>query len=119
MALRSFVGGGSVPLGPLFEDSNNLNDAVKREELARAALSVGDVTTDQLDALVSDINTAVITAEKANVRSKASLKSEVVTSAEMGEIYKVLGKKGDWVQLGYYDNSSPLGWIRHDLVFGE
>ena len=69
--------------------------------------------------LVSDINTAVITAEKANVRSKASLKSQVVTSAEMGEIYKVLGKKGDWVQLGYYDNSSPVGWIRHDLVFGE
>ena len=69
--------------------------------------------------LVSDINTAVITAEKANVRSSASLKSQVVTSAEMGEIYKVLGKKGDWVQLGYYDNSSPVGWIRHDLVFGE
>ena len=69
--------------------------------------------------LVSDINTAVITADKANVRSKASLKSQVVTSAEMGEIYKVLGKKGDWVQLGYYDNSSPVGWIRHDLVFGE
>ena len=27
MALRSFVGGGAVPLGPLFEDSANLNDA--------------------------------------------------------------------------------------------
>lgn len=56
MALRSFVGGGSAPLGPLFEDSDNLNDAVKREELARAALSVGDVTTDELNALVREIN---------------------------------------------------------------
>jgi cell wall-associated NlpC family hydrolase len=56
MALRSFVGGGAVPLGPLFEDSANINDAVKREELARVALSAGDVTTDELDALVSDIN---------------------------------------------------------------
>lgn len=56
MALRSFVGGGSVPLGPLFEDTENLNDAVKREELARVALSAGDVTTDELDALVDDIN---------------------------------------------------------------
>jgi cell wall-associated NlpC family hydrolase len=56
MALRSFVGGGSVPLGPLFEDSENLNDAVKRDELARVALSAGDVTTDELDALVADIN---------------------------------------------------------------
>ena len=69
--------------------------------------------------LVSDINTAVITAEKVNIRSSGSLKSQVVTNAEMGEIYRVLGKKGDWVQLGYYDNSSPVGWIRHDLVFGE
>ncbi len=50
--------------------------------------------------LVSDVNTAVVTADKANVRSRATLKSQVVTSAEMGEIYKVLGKKGDWVQLG-------------------
>ena len=56
MALRSFVGGGSVPLGPLFEDSENLNDAVKREELARVALSAGDVTTDEFEALVADIN---------------------------------------------------------------
>jgi cell wall-associated NlpC family hydrolase len=56
MALRSFVGGGTVPLGPLFEDSENLNDAVKRDELARVALSAGDVTTDELDSLVADIN---------------------------------------------------------------
>jgi cell wall-associated NlpC family hydrolase len=55
MALRSFVGGGGAPLGPLFEDSANLNDALKREELAKVALSAGDVTTDELDALVADI----------------------------------------------------------------
>ena len=55
MALRSFVGGGAAPLGPLFEDSENLNDALQREELAKVALSAGDVTTDQLDALVSQI----------------------------------------------------------------
>jgi len=56
MALRSFVGGGSVPLGPLFEDSENLNDAVKRDELVRVALGAGDVTTDEVDAQVADIN---------------------------------------------------------------
>lgn len=56
MALRSFVGGGGVPLGPLFEDSADINDAVKREELARVALSAGGATTDELDALVDDIN---------------------------------------------------------------
>jgi peptidoglycan DL-endopeptidase CwlO len=56
MALRSFVGGGSVPLGPLFEDSENLNDAVKRDQLARVALSAGDITTDELHAFVAEIN---------------------------------------------------------------
>lgn len=56
MALRSFVGGGGAPLGPLFEDAANMNDALKREELAKVALSAGDVTTDELDALVADIN---------------------------------------------------------------
>jgi peptidoglycan DL-endopeptidase CwlO len=55
MALRSFVGAGAAPLGPLFEDSDNLNDALQREELAKVALSTGDVTTDELDALVADI----------------------------------------------------------------
>lgn len=39
--------------------------------------------------LVSDINTAVITAEKVNIRSSGSLKSQVVTNAEMGEIYQI------------------------------
>ena len=52
MALRSFVGGGAAPLGPLFEDSTNLNDVLQRDELARIALSAGDVTSDELDAMV-------------------------------------------------------------------
>jgi cell wall-associated NlpC family hydrolase len=80
MALRSFVGGGSVPLGPLFEDSENLNDAVKREELARVALSAGDVSTDELDALVDDIND-----EKealADKREQADQLAESLTDAQ-------------------------------------
>jgi len=80
MALRSFVGGGSVPLGPLFEDSENLNDAVKRDELARVALSAGDVTTDELDALVDDIND-----EKdalANKREQADALAASLTDAQ-------------------------------------
>jgi cell wall-associated NlpC family hydrolase len=55
MALRSFVGSGTAPLGPLFEDSADLNDALQREELAKVALSAGNVTTDELDALVDTI----------------------------------------------------------------
>ena len=56
MALRSYVGGGAAPLGPLFEDSSNLSDGIQRDELARVALSAGDVTSDELDALVSDLD---------------------------------------------------------------
>ena len=81
MALRSFVGGGSVPLGPLFEDAENINDAVKRDELARVALSAGDVSTDELDALVSDIND-----EKdalANTREQADQLASSLTDAQV------------------------------------
>jgi len=69
--------------------------------------------------LVNDVNTAVILVEKANIRSAGSINAKVAAVAEIGEIYKVLSKKGDWVQLGYYDSNAPVGWIRHDLVFGE
>ncbi|MFN3258235.1 MAG: NlpC/P60 family protein [Ilumatobacter sp.] len=55
MAVRSFIGTGRAPLGPLFEESANLNDVLQRDELARAALSAGDVTTDEIDAYVSDL----------------------------------------------------------------
>nr|WP_321468134.1 SH3 domain-containing protein [uncultured Desulfobulbus sp.] len=69
--------------------------------------------------LVSNIDTAVILVEKANVRSKATTNSKVVAVAEMGEIYTLLGKTGNWVKLGYYHGGAALGWIRDDLVFGE
>jgi cell wall-associated NlpC family hydrolase len=56
MALHSFTGGGAAPLGPLFEDTANQTDVLQREELARIALSAGDASTDELNALVSDLN---------------------------------------------------------------
>jgi cell wall-associated NlpC family hydrolase len=55
MAIRSFVGAGGTPLGPLFEDTDNLNAAMQRDELARVALSAGTVTTDDLNAIVKDL----------------------------------------------------------------
>lgn len=65
MALRSFVGGGSTPLGPLFEDTSNLSDSLQRDELARVALNAGNVTTDELNALVADLED-----DKADLESK-------------------------------------------------
>ncbi|MGD9948039.1 MAG: SH3 domain-containing protein [Desulfobulbus sp.] len=69
--------------------------------------------------LISDIDTAVILVDKANVRSQATLKSKVAAIVEMGEIYTILAKSGNWVKLGYYHGGSELGWIRDDLVFGD
>jgi len=58
MAVRSFIGGGAAPLGPLFEATDKINDTIQRDELARVALSAGDVTSDELDAFVSDLEEA-------------------------------------------------------------
>lgn len=69
--------------------------------------------------LVSNIDTAVIQVEKANIRTSAGTSSSVAATAAMGEIYRILGRKGHWIQLGYYETDTPLGWIRADLVFGE
>jgi peptidoglycan DL-endopeptidase CwlO len=55
MAVRSYMGAGTTPLGPLFEDTDEINDVLQREELARVALSAGDVTTDEIDAFVDDL----------------------------------------------------------------
>jgi len=67
--------------------------------------------------LVSDIDTAVILVEKANIRSAASVNSSVVGSATQGEIYTILAKEGDWIKLGYYLSGATVGWVRNDLVF--
>jgi uncharacterized protein YgiM (DUF1202 family) len=68
--------------------------------------------------MVSDIDTAVIRVNRANVRSGPGLDHPVVGEAEMGEIYKVLGKTGDWVHLALYLSNDRVGWVRSDLVFG-
>jgi cell wall-associated NlpC family hydrolase len=65
MAVRSFVGAGSTPLGPLFEDTSDLNALMQRDELARVALSAGTLTTDELNAIVADLEE-----ERAELRRK-------------------------------------------------
>ncbi len=65
MAIRSFIGSGDAPLGPLFEDTTDLNAVMQREELARVALSAGTVTSDELDVIVKDLE-----AERADLGRK-------------------------------------------------
>jgi uncharacterized protein YgiM (DUF1202 family) len=69
--------------------------------------------------LISDIQTVVIQEIKAVVRSGPGADTKVVAEAREGEIYRILGRKGKWIWVGYYHDSEPIGWIRNDLVFGE
>ncbi|MFH1596981.1 MAG: SH3 domain-containing protein [Pseudomonadota bacterium] len=69
--------------------------------------------------LVSSIQTAVITVDNANIRKGPNLRKPVVMQASKGEIYKVFGEKGQWVKIGYYLENEVIGWVRHDLVWGN
>jgi uncharacterized protein YgiM (DUF1202 family) len=69
--------------------------------------------------LVSDVQTAVVQASNANIRTSPGLQHHVKTQVHKGEIYKVLAKQGDWVKIGYFFDDIEIGWIRHDLVFGD
>jgi uncharacterized protein YgiM (DUF1202 family) len=69
--------------------------------------------------LVSSIQTAVITVDNANIRKGPNLRNPVVMQASKGEIYKVFDEKGRWVKIGYYVENEVIGWIRHDLVWGD
>jgi len=69
--------------------------------------------------LVSDVDTAVILVDKANLRNGPGLDHQVTGEAEEGEIYKILGKTGDWLHLGFYKSGDDAGWVRSDLVFGS
>lgn len=69
--------------------------------------------------LISDLDTAIILVEKANIRSAAALNAGVVANAEQGEIYTILARDNNWVKLGYFQTGAAIGWIRDDLVFGD
>ncbi|MFZ5448577.1 MAG: SH3 domain-containing protein [Thermodesulfobacteriota bacterium] len=69
--------------------------------------------------LVSKTQTAVILVDNANIRKGPSLRKPVIMKASQGEIYKIFGEKGDWVQIGYYLDNEKVGWIRDDLVWGD
>lgn len=88
MAIRSFVGAGGAPLGPLFEDAADINDVLQREELARVALSAGDVTTDELDAFVAGLEDDRSELENKNQQAQ-ELAASLVTAQEETEQLKV------------------------------
>ena len=68
--------------------------------------------------LVSEIKTAVVLGEDVNVRKGPGAEHEVVKKVVKGEVYKVVGRKGDWVKIAYYVEGDEIGWIRRDMLWG-
>ena len=56
VAIRSFTGSGADVLGPLFSNADAYSDGLRREQYSRVALSVGTVTTDDLDQLIKELD---------------------------------------------------------------
>ena len=78
VAVRSFTGAGADVLGPLFSNASTYSDGLRRDQYSRVALSVGTVTTDDLDALIKDLDE-----ERKNLEDKRSqVEALTVTIAE-------------------------------------
>lgn len=66
------------------------------------------------NSIVKKLST-VITVKGCNVRSKPSTKSKVIFTAEKGIPFKVIGKKGDWLNIEHSDGDK--GWIFKSMVW--
>ena len=73
VAIRAFTGNGADVLGPLFSNANQYGEGLRRDQYSRVALSVGTSTTDDLDELISDLDT-----ERKDLESKRA-QAEVLT----------------------------------------
>ncbi|MEM9693328.1 MAG: SH3 domain-containing protein [Myxococcota bacterium] len=67
--------------------------------------------------LLAPTHTVVVEVKKGNVRDKPSTKGEVVDKVEYGEVFRVVKRKGRWLQIA--TPKSTLGWVRNDLTWGE
>ena len=74
VAIRAFTGNGADVLGPLFSNANQYGEGLRRDQYSRVALSVGTSTTDDLDELISDLDT-----ERKDLESKRA-QAEALTA---------------------------------------
>jgi cell wall-associated NlpC family hydrolase len=80
VAVRAFTGGGGDALGPLFSNAAAYSDTLQRDQLSRVALSVGTSTTDDLDALITDLEAD--RADLADKLEKADALTETIADAQ-------------------------------------
>lgn len=74
--VRDFVGADPSSIGPLFSDASTINDNIRREQFAAAALNSGSVTSDDLNRELNDL-TAMRT-ELAQARAATEAKRDQV-----------------------------------------
>jgi len=65
--------------------------------------------------LLRDIPTVITTREKCNIRSGPGKNHAVIFSVGSGIPFKILGKKGNWIQIEHADGDR--GWIYKSLVW--
>ncbi|WP_437729148.1 SH3 domain-containing protein [Sorangium sp. So ce861] len=68
------------------------------------------------DRLLARVKTIVIKASRGNIREAPTTSAEVAFKAERGEVFKVLDRKGRWLQV--IDEKGGKGWVREDLAWG-
>lgn len=73
VAVQAYMGAGTNGLGPMFTDSDSLNDSLQRDQLSRVAMSAGTATTDELDQAVADLEQeqATLAAKREDAEEKA------------------------------------------------
>lgn len=69
--------------------------------------------------LLADVPTVVVVKENVKVRRGPGLRHRVVTGVDKGEVYKIFQRRKNWLRIGYYREGREIGWVRHDLVWGE
>ncbi len=65
--------------------------------------------------LLGKIQGVITIKDKCNVRSKAQTKSRVLFTVERGVPFKVLSRKGNWINIEHADGD--VGWIYKTLVW--
>ncbi|MGB8993012.1 MAG: SH3 domain-containing protein [Desulfobaccales bacterium] len=69
--------------------------------------------------MVSKTRTAVVLADNTAIRKGPYPKKPVIKQASKGDIFKIFGEKGKWVEIGYYLENEVVGWVPRDLLWGD
>ena len=84
IAIDKFTSGGSTGLAPVFSSPQVFTDDLQRSELSKVALNQGAGTSDEMQALISDLADATTKLEKKKVE-QAKIATGLATRQKQGE----------------------------------